>query len=526
MTAKKTDVLKIEAIIPNPNQPRKDFDPEKLQELADNIKQVGLKQPLIVRPFKDGKYQLVDGERRYRACKLIPLEDVQVDIREDIKSEEDAALQSYIINDQRSGYTPQDKEAYIHHLYETSGLSIRKLAAKLGVHHSLVDHYLEAYRFRQKLPPTEVGTPVQLTHTALKNTAMIKDDKLRIRMLQALQSGKIKSASQMPEIANVFKDQPKALWEAYFCDLIDWAIVTDLVDWVNDYGADILGIFADDIPLELKKDVIKQWPLLQAAVVPDVLNWWIEKETEDRNRFIELHISLNPHKDANYVRKYGQKKIKEWQVGYKKSVKASLINFKKKYQKDAESSSKHSIGGFWVDVFYWVVNSIRVIQQTRHNLKEDNDDDLDTKIAIVDMMHTNELLLALQTDESNSEARKRLEKVKVPDDEEEEDEDEDDDGDDDDNSSIIIEEAQNAKARAQHKEIQKIMLVEEEGEEVEDSSYVYDNNNDNNTVLTTNTTTTTTTSDSSSSDSSSSSSDSSNDNNEDEASEVNEVNDK
>src|SRR5215204_3243450 len=186
--------MKLVDIEPNPNQPRKDFDPDKLQELADNIKAVGLKQPLIVRPLPPkggGKHQLVDGERRYRACKLIPLQEVPVEIREDIKTEEDAAIQSYIMNEQRLNYNPQDKEAYIHHLLETTKLSTRKLAAKLGVHHSHIDHLKAAYRFRQKLPPTLVGT-LELPHSALKNTAMIKDDKLRIRFLKMIAEGKIK----------------------------------------------------------------------------------------------------------------------------------------------------------------------------------------------------------------------------------------------------------------------------------------------------------------------------------------------
>jgi ParB family transcriptional regulator, chromosome partitioning protein len=213
--------MKLADIEPNPKQPRKDFDQDKLQELADNIKQVGLKQPLIVRPLKDGKkYQLVDGERRYRACKLIPLEDVPVEVREDIKTEEDAALQSYIINDQRQNYSPQDKEAYIYHLKEVTKLSTRKLAAKLGVHHSAIDHYLEAYRFRQKLPAYLVGT-LPLTFSMLKQTAGIKDDNLRITMLQALHDKRIKAdAYEIALVANTLWKLPREAWEAYFRKLM------------------------------------------------------------------------------------------------------------------------------------------------------------------------------------------------------------------------------------------------------------------------------------------------------------------
>jgi ParB/RepB/Spo0J family partition protein len=219
--------LKLKDIEPNPKQPRKDFDEEKLKELAENIKQVGLKQALIVRPLPTGgKYQLVDGERRYRACKLIPLEEVPVEIREDIKTEEDAAIQSYIMNEQRLNYNPQDKEAYIHHLYETTKLSTRKLAAKLGVHHSHVDHLLDAHRFRQKvieeqlLPPTQVGT-LLLTLSSLKQTAGIKDTNLRIFMIKAIHDKRIKAdSSEITRAADILSQVPEEAREAYFQKLM------------------------------------------------------------------------------------------------------------------------------------------------------------------------------------------------------------------------------------------------------------------------------------------------------------------
>lgn len=220
--------LKLKDIEPNPNQPRKDFNEEELKELAENIKQVGLKQSLIVRPLPTGgkgkKYQLVDGERRYRACKLINLEEVPVEIREDIKTEKDATMESFILNHNRSGYKAQDKEAYINYLNKTVGLSTRKIAARLGLHHSSIDHYLEAYRFRQKvleiLPAYQVGT-LSLSFTALKQTAFIKDMNLRIAMIQAIQDKRIKSDQyEIARAASILFKLPKEAWEAYFRKLM------------------------------------------------------------------------------------------------------------------------------------------------------------------------------------------------------------------------------------------------------------------------------------------------------------------
>lgn len=77
-----TVTLKIFEIEPNKNQPRHEFDPETLKELSESIKQHGLIQPLVVRPLFDGGYEIVAGERRFRAARMAGLTDVPVVIRE------------------------------------------------------------------------------------------------------------------------------------------------------------------------------------------------------------------------------------------------------------------------------------------------------------------------------------------------------------------------------------------------------------------------------------------------------------
>ena len=74
--------LKISEIEPNREQPRREFDEESLNQLADSIKQHGLIQPILVRPILGGGYQIVAGERRYRACQLAGITEVPVSIRE------------------------------------------------------------------------------------------------------------------------------------------------------------------------------------------------------------------------------------------------------------------------------------------------------------------------------------------------------------------------------------------------------------------------------------------------------------
>lgn len=75
-------MLKISEIEPNKNQPRREFDDNALAELAESISQHGVLQPLLVRPIADGGYQIVAGERRWRASRMAGLTEVPVVIRE------------------------------------------------------------------------------------------------------------------------------------------------------------------------------------------------------------------------------------------------------------------------------------------------------------------------------------------------------------------------------------------------------------------------------------------------------------
>lgn len=77
-----TVTLNISEIVPNSKQPRRDFDPETLRELSDSIEQHGVIQPLVVRPLLDGGYEIVAGERRFRAARLAGLKEVPVIIRD------------------------------------------------------------------------------------------------------------------------------------------------------------------------------------------------------------------------------------------------------------------------------------------------------------------------------------------------------------------------------------------------------------------------------------------------------------
>jgi ParB family chromosome partitioning protein len=122
--------LPVETIRPNPNQPRTKFDPEGLAGLASSIEQNGVVQPLLVRPLHDGGYELVAGERRWRAARQAGLERVPAIVRD---SEQAERLQVALIeNVVREDLNPVDEARACAALVDDLGLSKEDLARRIG----------------------------------------------------------------------------------------------------------------------------------------------------------------------------------------------------------------------------------------------------------------------------------------------------------------------------------------------------------------------------------------------------------
>lgn len=128
--------LPLSEVEPNPEQPRKAFRDDKLEELAQSIKEQGILQPILVRPGKDGKYQIIAGERRWRAAQLAGLSIVPVIVRE-LKDSEATAV-ALIENLQREDLNPIEEACALASLKETLNLSQEELAVKLGKSRSAV----------------------------------------------------------------------------------------------------------------------------------------------------------------------------------------------------------------------------------------------------------------------------------------------------------------------------------------------------------------------------------------------------
>ena len=122
--------LKIGEIEPNRGQPRHDFDETALAELADSIREHGVLQPLLVRPMPNGKYQIVAGERRWRASRMAGLTELPVIIRD---LDEAAAMEVALIeNLQRSDLNPMEEAMGYQELMQQHGYTQEQVAKRVG----------------------------------------------------------------------------------------------------------------------------------------------------------------------------------------------------------------------------------------------------------------------------------------------------------------------------------------------------------------------------------------------------------
>ena len=132
--------LRLSQIVPNRDQPRKVFDDTALRELSESIKMHGLIQPLLVRPLSDGSYQIVAGERRWRASRLAGLEKVPVVIKE--MSDSEVCELALIENLQREDLNPIEEAEGYKTLMDTYSLTQEQVAERVGKSRSAVANAL------------------------------------------------------------------------------------------------------------------------------------------------------------------------------------------------------------------------------------------------------------------------------------------------------------------------------------------------------------------------------------------------
>lgn len=145
-------LLPLDQIQPNPNQPRKTFNPERDAELIEDIRQRGVLQPIIVRPVEDepGLYQIVAGERRWRASKEAGKEEIPVVIKE--FDDQEAELVSLVENLQRADLDEMDEALFFQKLANDYNLSNREIARMINRSHGYVDNRMKKLQAQADQP--------------------------------------------------------------------------------------------------------------------------------------------------------------------------------------------------------------------------------------------------------------------------------------------------------------------------------------------------------------------------------------
>lgn len=178
-----THTLRISEIEPNRKQPRQYFDEAAITELADSIRQHGLIQPIVVRPMEEG-YQIVAGERRWRACRMLGMSDVPVIIKD--FSDEETAQIALIENIQRQDLNPVEEAAAYRALMDEYGMTQEALSKAVGKSRS------------------SIANSVRLLNLPDEIVEMLKKGKLSAGQAKAIASAD--SEEDMLEIAKLAAD--------------------------------------------------------------------------------------------------------------------------------------------------------------------------------------------------------------------------------------------------------------------------------------------------------------------------------
>lgn len=141
--------LPVGAIRPNPHQPREHFDPDALEELRNSIQAHGILQPIAVRPTSDGRYEIIAGERRWRAAQLAGLEAIPAVVRADVTSEQMLEL-ALVENVQRKDLNPIERAQGYQNLVEI-GLTQGDVAKKVGLNRTTIANHIRLLELAPKV---------------------------------------------------------------------------------------------------------------------------------------------------------------------------------------------------------------------------------------------------------------------------------------------------------------------------------------------------------------------------------------
>ena len=219
--------VEISLIDPNPNQPRREFDQEALQELANSIRELGIIQPITLRKVAN-RYQIIAGERRWRASQLAGLQKIPAYI---VSVEDQGVMEMALVeNIQREDLNAIEIALAYQHLAEATGMTQAKISDRVGKSRAAVTNYLRLLKLPAQVQMALKNHEIEMGHARallaidspsqqIKLFREVQQQQLSVRkveeLVQALKSGddvktargKIASKTQLPEEFNILKDR-------------------------------------------------------------------------------------------------------------------------------------------------------------------------------------------------------------------------------------------------------------------------------------------------------------------------------
>ena len=202
--AKNFATLPISQVAPNPGQPRKDFDTVALEELATSIKTLGIIQPITVRLVKENEYQIISGERRYRASKLAGLQEIPAYIR--IGNDQELLEMALVENIQRQDLNPIEVAASYERLIRECNLTHKQLSGRLGKSRSVITNFMRLLKLSPEAQKNVRDGLISMGHA--RSLVGVPDGDLQVKVLKdIIEYGH--SVRQVEAIASALKSLPE-----------------------------------------------------------------------------------------------------------------------------------------------------------------------------------------------------------------------------------------------------------------------------------------------------------------------------
>ena len=193
--------IPLDQIEANPNQPRREFDPSALQELANSIREIGIVQPITLRQTGEGKYQIVAGERRWRASQMVGLQTIPAYIRT-IK-DENVMEMALVENIQREDLNAIDIALAYSHLLEQEGMTQEKVAERVGKSRVAVANYLRLLKLPAQIQMALQKKTIDMGHA--RALLSLDSPSLQLQVFEQIQRNGA-SVRQVEELVKKLKN--------------------------------------------------------------------------------------------------------------------------------------------------------------------------------------------------------------------------------------------------------------------------------------------------------------------------------